>query len=262
MKKIFTSLKAFLTIAMLTVAGNAMAGSDYYAYYVQVNAAPEGKGTVYANTNGADPEDSDYKNSCELQFTSTSGSVYIFAKPSDGYQFAGVSTATLVGAIAVGAAKGALIGAGIGIGVGSIAGGIGAVASGEELGSSEFWSDVLYGGMLGFGVGSLIGAISGGVYSGVNYGSFSSNSLLNDHFAKHGNEFEGLFSNSTEYAKGAKYTIKNGQYVKEMNGYIRFFGANGKANYAFVGMKSGGRISTFGIRAAAELAKKIPWIII
>lgn len=47
-----------------------------------------------------------------------------------------------------------------------------------------------------------------------------------------------------------------------MNGYIRFFGAEGKANYAFVGMTSdGSAITTFGLRSAKELAKKIPWII-
>lgn len=75
---------------------------------------------------------------------------------------AGVGTATFLGTVAVGAAKGALIGAGIGIGVGTIAGGVGAIISGESFGSNEFWSDVLYGGMLGFGIGSLIGAITGG----------------------------------------------------------------------------------------------------
>lgn len=77
---------------------------------------------------------------------------------------AGVGTATFLGAVAVGAAKGALIGAAIGVGAGAIAGGAGAMIAGEEFGSSEFWSDVLYGGMLGFGVGAVVGAVAGGFH--------------------------------------------------------------------------------------------------
>lgn len=77
---------------------------------------------------------------------------------------AGVGTATFLGAVVVGAAKGALIGAAIGVGAGAIAGGAGAMIAGEEFGSSEFWSDVLYGGMLGFGVGTVVGAVAGGVH--------------------------------------------------------------------------------------------------
>lgn len=97
MKKFFTSLKAFATVAMLFVAGNAMAGdSNYYAYYVQVNAVPEGKGTIYATSEFSTetPADESYESSKELPFVSMSGTVYIYAKPAEGYQFAGVSTAT------------------------------------------------------------------------------------------------------------------------------------------------------------------------
>lgn len=75
-----------------------------------------------------------------------------------------VGTATFLGAVAVGAAKGALIGAAIGVGAGAIAGGSGAMISGEEFGSSEFWSNVLYEGMLGFGVGAVIEAVAGGIH--------------------------------------------------------------------------------------------------
>lgn len=47
-----------------------------------------------------------------------------------------------------------------------------------------------------------------------------------------------------------------------MNGYIRFFGSGGKANYAFVGLKNAVQnISTFGVRSVAELSYKIPWVI-
>lgn len=48
-----------------------------------------------------------------------------------------------------------------------------------------------------------------------------------------------LFLNSREYAKDVKYTIKNGKYLKEMNGYIRYFGPKREANYAFIGIKLG-----------------------
>lgn len=96
MKKFFTSLKAFAILAMLTVAGNAMASSTYYAYYAQVNAVPEGKGTVYAtyDVQAEAPTPDMYKSSSEVQFTAMYGNVYIYAQPADGYQLAGVSTAT------------------------------------------------------------------------------------------------------------------------------------------------------------------------
>lgn len=47
-----------------------------------------------------------------------------------------------------------------------------------------------------------------------------------------GGEFGGLYSNAKEYAKGAKYVIKNGTYIQEKNAYIRFIGMEGKASYA------------------------------
>ena len=75
---------------------------------------------------------------------------------------AGVGATTLVGAIAVGAAKGALVGAGIGSVVGAVGAGAWALIDDKSFGSNEFWSYVLYGGLLGLGIGSLIGAILGG----------------------------------------------------------------------------------------------------
>ena len=80
---------------------------------------------------------------------------------------AGVGATTLVGAIAVGAAKGALVGAGIGSVVGAVGAGAWALIDDKSFGSNEFWSYVLYGGLLGLGIGSLIGAILGG-HIGVN----------------------------------------------------------------------------------------------
>lgn len=96
MKKIFTSIKAFALLAMLLVAGDAMAMSDFYAYYAQVNASPSGKGTVYATDKfSMDEPASDLFKSCvEVQSVSAIGSLYVYAKPADGYQLAGISTAT------------------------------------------------------------------------------------------------------------------------------------------------------------------------
>lgn len=70
------------------------------------------------------------------------------------------------------------------------------------------------------------------------------------------------FSSAKEYAKNAKYVIKNVQKVSYMykgkttTGYLRFFGQGGKANYAFVGM-NGSRVATFGIRSVGSLIKDL-----
>ena len=167
-----------------------------------------------------------------------------------------VGGAGLLGAVIHGAAVGTLIGAGAGI-IGGAAGGM----IYDAYYHNEFGTSIWEGIQAGFGIGAIAGMIIGGTIGGLNFGTFSSKSALNTHFVKHGDEFNGLYKSAAEYAKGAKYTIKNGQYVPEMNGYIRFFGSQGKANYAFVGMKSYGRVSTYGIRAVAELAKKLPWLI-
>lgn len=92
--------------------------------------------------------------------------------------------------------------------------------------------------------------------------TFKDDALLNEHFLKHGYEFGGAYSTPSEYLDGANYVINNGKYVPEMNGYIKFFGANGGANYAFVGMTSNGaNITTFSLRSVASLAQKIWWLV-
>lgn len=164
----------------------------------------------------------------------------------------------LIGAVAIGAAKGALIGAAVGSAVGIAGGAIYASVTGADMGQS-----ILSGFLMGFGIGAIAGAIIGGISGGVQYGSFISKSSLTSHFGKHGNEFDGLYSTAKEYAEGAKYVIKNGTYIPEMNGYIKFFGSGGTANYAFVGLtRNGLRVTTYGIRGIADLARKIPWLII
>ena len=157
----------------------------------------------------------------------------------------GVGTATLAGAIAVGAAKGVLIGAAAGTVCGA---GIGYVSTGTIEGATN-------GASIGFGAGALAGAAAGGVTSGLTYGTFSSQAALADHYARHGNEFGDMYSSAKEYAKGAKYVVKTGTYIPEKNAYIKFIGMGGKANYAFVGMKAGGRVATYHIRDVAKLVK-------
>ncbi len=85
------------------------------------------------------------------------------------------------------------------------------------------------------------------------YKTFESNEALESHFSIHGKEFEGLFTTPEEYLDGANYVLQNGTYVPENNGYVRFFGAGGGANYAFVGLKGKGNcfISTFSVRSDA-----------
>lgn len=166
---------------------------------------------------------------------------------------AGVLAAPILPVIATGA----LIGAGIAAGT--------AMASTYQQDGKIDWETV----GICAGVGGAVGALAAGV--GYEIGSaigkivrtkfFKSDKLLEEHFLKHGKEFEGLFKNAQEYLDGANYVVKNGKYCKELNGYLRFFGAGGKANYAFVGMTAdGSAITTFGIRSVSELAKVVPWL--
>ena len=157
----------------------------------------------------------------------------------------GVGTATLAGAVAVGTAKGTLIGAATGA----------AIGAGIGYKKTKTLKGAVNGAAIGFGIGTLVGAAVGGAISGAKFGTFSSKASLTQHFDKHGKEFKGIYDNVKEYAEGAKYVIKNGTYISEKNAYVRFLGSNGKANYAFVGMKSGGRVSTFHVRSVSEMAK-------
>ena len=157
----------------------------------------------------------------------------------------GVGTATLAGAVAVGAAKGALVGAAVGTAAGA---GIGYATTGTLQGAAT-------GAAIGFGAGAIVGAVAGGTSAGLKFGTFSSKTSLAEHFAKHGDEFGDMYSNAQEYADGAKYVIKNGTYIPEKNAYIKFLGNQGKANYAFVGLKSGGRVSTYHVRSVGKMIK-------
>ena len=77
---------------------------------------------------------------------------------------------------------------------------------------------------------------------------FESKAKLEEHFAKHGKEFGGMYQTADEYLAGANYVIKNGTYVPEMNGFIMYYRitSKGKTLYHFVGLKNGGtNISTY-----------------
>lgn len=177
------------------------------------------------------------------------GGIVIIAALAVATVATGGAAAGLAGAIVVGALKGSVIrgviGAAVGAGIGYAVGGI------EGL-----WTGLA----IGFTGGALIGAVIGGTVGGLQYGTFSSKAALNSHYTKHGIDMG--FSNSKEYAKAAKYVVKNGQKIsytykeKVTTGYIRFFGQGGGANYAFVGMK-GSRVATFGIRSVSSLIKDL-----
>jgi RHS repeat-associated protein len=97
----------------------------------------------------------------------------------------GVGTATLVGSIAVGAAKGALIGAAIGTTAGA---GIGYAVTGSVDGAIE-------GAAIGFGAGAVVGAVVGGV------GAYSSYSKAASFISENG-------KSATEVLKSFKGTPK------------------------------------------------------
>ena len=67
-----------------------------------------------------------------------------------------------------------------------------------QFGSSEFWSDVLFGTFLGFGTGALIGAIAGGFY-GAN-GWYNARAL---EFTNYGTNDEVVIG---KYMKNSKYS--------------------------------------------------------
>lgn len=84
-----------------------------------------------------------------------------------------------------------------------------------------------------------------------------------EHFAKHGSEMKNALGKSSynlkEYMLDAHHVVKNGQYVPEMNGYVRLIGGQGSAKAAFVGMtKDGKNLTTMHVKTVSELKKKAP----
>jgi RHS repeat-associated protein len=104
------------------------------------------------------------------------------------------------------------------------------------------------------GASALGGKAGGKAFS---YG-FSTSERLFTHFGKHGGDvMKGLNKNNYDiknYLNDANYIIKTGQYIPKMNGYIKFMGKDGRANYGFVGMtRDGKNITTFGVRSVNRL---------
>lgn len=158
---------------------------------------------------------------------------------------------TAAAAIAVGAAKGAAAGMASGAAIGAATGAVShRVSTGSWSGADKAALDGMANGALS---GAVTGAITGGIKSGMQYGTFSSKKQLLSHYAKHQRDFDGMYANAKEYAKGAKYVVKNGQYIPEKNAYIRFLGLQGKANYAFVGMNRHGRVLTYHIKSVGKM---------
>ncbi|MCY7452025.1 T7SS effector LXG polymorphic toxin [Bacillus altitudinis] len=83
------------------------------------------------------------------------------------------------------------------------------------------------------------------------------------HFEKHSKEIMGAIGknkyNIKNYLEDANHLIQKGQYVPELNGYVRIVGGKGSAKYGFVGLdRKTGNITTFHIKSVKELSKKAP----
>ena len=92
---------------------------------------------------------------------------------------------------------------------------------------------------------------------------FKNQDLFDEHYVKHSEQFKKVFNRSNyskaDYLNDANHVIKNGQFVPEMNGYVKFVGGKGSAKYAFVGLdRATGEITTFHLKTVSELIKKAP----
>ena len=103
MKKLFS----FTLFALMGLSAFAETDDKYHWYYDRVEANPTGKGLVYASDDRVEPSEADYQSVVEKQFvvySLPSTSLFVWAKPAAGYQFAGwfpdyeVSMSTLLSA--------------------------------------------------------------------------------------------------------------------------------------------------------------------
>jgi len=61
-----------------------------------------------------------------------------------------------------------------------------------------------------------------------------------------------------DFLANANYVIEIGEYISEMNGYIRLLGGIGQAKAAFVGLgRTTGKITIFGSRFVAKLLRRL-----
>ncbi|MGM0302997.1 hypothetical protein IGI66_002647 [Enterococcus sp. AZ048] len=93
--------------------------------------------------------------------------------------------------------------------------------------------------------------------------SFENKEKLDGHYEKHGSEMKEALNKKNyskkDYLNDANHVIKEGQYVPEMNGYIKLIGGKGSAKYAFVGLdRKTGNITTMHLKSVQELMKKAP----
>jgi len=93
--------------------------------------------------------------------------------------------------------------------------------------------------------------------------NFASNKQLDEHFKKHGGEFN--LDNTSDYLEIARYAQKNGTPVQygykgeTRIGYAQFMGNNrkGQAKFAFVGTNSDGHITTLHVKSGKDFWKTI-----
>ncbi|MEH0874974.1 hypothetical protein QM999_09745 [Pectobacterium cacticida] len=65
--------------------------------------------------------------------------------------------------------------------------------------------------------------------------------------------------NLKDYINDANHVVKNGQFVPEMNGYVKLIGGSGTAKYGFVGLdRATGDITTFHVKSVNEIMRKAP----
>ena len=165
---------------------------------------------------------------------------------------------------------------------GDIAWWVGAAVGGSILGSAGYLFETRNGGFSwsGLGKSAALGAISGVALGGagkyITKGiralvkpmavtkliKFKGDEAVN-HFGKHGKEVMDALGkqsyNLKNYIDDANHIIKNGQYVPELNGYVKLIGGKGSAKYGFVGLdRATGKITTFHIKSAKYLSKYAP----
>ena len=88
MRKIYS----LILFVVLSVSAFAEVDNKYYWFYDKVEAAPTGKGVIYASTGEEPASDSDYAASKEVKFNVqrlSFSTISVWAKPADGYQFVG-----------------------------------------------------------------------------------------------------------------------------------------------------------------------------
>ncbi|MGE7090727.1 hypothetical protein ACQKII_04575 [Lysinibacillus sp. NPDC048646] len=83
------------------------------------------------------------------------------------------------------------------------------------------------------------------------------------HYEKHSKEIMDAMGknqyNLKTYIEDANHVIQTGQYVPELNAYVKLVGGKGSAKYGLVGLdRNTGNITTFHIKSVKELAKKAP----